>query len=136
MTASRSASVRASSSTRNGSTPLSETFHATWFSQIDCRRSMANGSKRISRAVYLIRYAAGIAVAPTSASNDLVPELALIPGGEFVMGSDDGEEDERPRHTVNVDEFLISVRPVTNVEYARFVRATNQRPPAIYDLPL
>ena len=52
------------------------------------------------------------------------------------MGSADGAEDERPPHPVYVDEFLISNRPVTNAEYARFVRATNQRPPAIYDLPL
>jgi formylglycine-generating enzyme required for sulfatase activity len=75
-------------------------------------------------------------VSSTSAANDLLPELALIPGGEFVMGSAEGEPDERPRHAVDVDEFLRSVRPITNVEYARFVRATNQRPPAIYDLPL
>ena len=74
---------------------------------------------------------------PSSADrSDLVPELILIPGGEFVMGSTDGEEDERPPHTVFVDEFLLSSHPVTNLEYARFVRATNQRPPAIYDLPL
>jgi formylglycine-generating enzyme required for sulfatase activity len=75
--------------------------------------------------------------APSSSSaNELLPELALIPGGEFVMGSLDGDPDERPPHVVQVDEFLLSVRPVSNSEYARFVRATNQRPPAIYDLPL
>ena len=52
------------------------------------------------------------------------------------MGSADGEEDQRPPHPVYVDEFLISVRPITNAEYARFVRETNARPPAIYDIPL
>jgi formylglycine-generating enzyme required for sulfatase activity len=66
----------------------------------------------------------------------LLPDLALIPAGEFVMGSDDGEHDERPPHRVQLDEFLMSVRPITNAEFARFVRETNQRPPAIYDLPL
>ncbi len=75
----------------------------------------------------------GPASAPPS---DLLPELALIPGGEFVMGSDDGDDDERPPHVVEVDEFLMSVRAVTNADYARFVRSTTQRPPAIYDLPL
>jgi formylglycine-generating enzyme required for sulfatase activity len=67
---------------------------------------------------------------------ELFPELAVIPGGEFVMGSDEGDADERPTHTVVLKEFLLSARPITNAEYARFVRATNQRPPAIYDLPL
>ena len=52
------------------------------------------------------------------------------------MGSAEGEPDEAPPHRVQVDEFLISVRPITNADYARFVRETDQRPPAIYDLPL
>jgi len=90
----------------------------------------------MSRAVYLIRYSPSIKVSSTFTTTELLPELALIPGGEFVMGSADEEEDERPRHAVQVDELFISVKPITNVEYARFVAATNQRPPAIYDLPL
>jgi formylglycine-generating enzyme len=75
-------------------------------------------------------------VSPTAPSREPLPELAIVPAGDFVMGSADGEEDERPPHAVHLDEFLISVRPITNAEYARFVRETNQRPPAVYDLPL
>lgn len=67
---------------------------------------------------------------------DLLPPLALVPAGEFLMGSDDGEEDERPAHRVQLDDFLIGVQPVTNAEYARFVRETGHRAPAIYELPL
>jgi formylglycine-generating enzyme required for sulfatase activity len=52
------------------------------------------------------------------------------------MGSEDAEEDERPVHRVHVDEFLMAVQPVTNAEYARFVRDTGHRAPAIYELPL
>src|SRR3990170_4342201 len=69
-------------------------------------------------------------------TSDLAPELALIPAGEFLMGSEDAEEDERPVHRVHVDDFLLSVQPVTNAEYARFVRDTGHRAPAIYELPL
>ena len=69
-------------------------------------------------------------------SSDLAPELALIPAGEFLMGSDDAEEDERPVHRVHVDDFFLGVQPVTNAEYARFVRDTGHRSPAIYELPL
>jgi formylglycine-generating enzyme required for sulfatase activity len=66
----------------------------------------------------------------------LLPELALIPPGEFVMGSADSHDDERPAHRVRLDEFLISARPITNAEYARFVREANHRQPAIHELPL
>jgi formylglycine-generating enzyme required for sulfatase activity len=75
-------------------------------------------------------------VASTAVFQTLLPELAIIPAGEFVMGSADGEEDERPAHPVQLDDFLISIRPISNAEYVRFVRETNRRPPAIYDLPL
>ena len=67
---------------------------------------------------------------------DLAPELALIPSGEFLMGSEDGEEDERPINRVHLDDFYLGVQPVTNAEYARFVRDSGHRAPAIYELPL
>jgi formylglycine-generating enzyme required for sulfatase activity len=69
-------------------------------------------------------------------TSDLAPELALIPAGEFLMGSEDAEEDERPVHRVHVGDFLLGVQPVTNAEYAQFVRDTGHRAPAIYELPL
>ena len=52
-------------------------------------------------------------------ASDLSPELVLIPAGEFLMGSEDAEEDERPLHRVHVDDFLLSVQPVTNADYSR-----------------
>ena len=47
-------------------------------------------------------------------SDDLLPEMARIPAGGFLMGADEGSEDERPVHRVVLDEFHISVREVTN----------------------
>jgi formylglycine-generating enzyme required for sulfatase activity len=67
---------------------------------------------------------------------DLLPELALIPSGDFVMGSEDADADEGPAHRVHLDEFLIGIQPVTNAEYESFVRDTGHRAPAIYELPL
>ena len=66
----------------------------------------------------------------------LVPETAVVPGGPFLMGSDDGEEDERPAHLMDLDEFRIGVQPITNAEYARFVRERGHRPPGLHELPL
>jgi formylglycine-generating enzyme len=65
-----------------------------------------------------------------------LPELALIPAGDFLMGCDDAEEDERPVHHVHVDDFFMAVQPVTNAEYARFIRDTGHRSPALYELPI
>jgi len=64
------------------------------------------------------------------------PHLARIPGGDFLMGAADGEADERPVHRVYVSEFFIGRFPVTNDEYARFVRATGHPAPAVRGLPL
>jgi formylglycine-generating enzyme len=69
-------------------------------------------------------------------NSDLAPELALIPGGEFLMGSEDAEDDERPVHRVHVDDFLLALQPVTHAEYSRFVHETGHRSPAIYELPI
>ena len=64
------------------------------------------------------------------------PNLARIPAGEFLMGAADAEHDERPVHRVFVGEFFIGRFPVTNDEYARFVRATGHPSPAVRGLPL
>ena len=62
-------------------------------------------------------------------------ELARIPAGEFLMGAADGDEDERPVHRVFVSEFLIGRFPVTNDQYAQFVRAAGYQPPRVRELP-
>ena len=50
-------------------------------------------------------------------------ERAQIPAGEFLMGSEDGNPDERPVHKVYLDEYYIDVYEVTNGEYAECVSA-------------
>lgn len=67
---------------------------------------------------------------------DTLPETVRIAAGQFIMGADDGEEDERPAHVVAIDPFEIGVHPVTVAQYARFLRETGHRPPAVHELPL
>ena len=62
--------------------------------------------------------------------------VARIAAGEFVMGAEDGDEDERPPHRVHLDEYCIGIYPVTNGEYAQFVRETAHPSPSIRELPL
>ena len=52
------------------------------------------------------------------------------------MGSDDGADDERPSHRVQVDTFYASVHPITVEQYAEFTRETGHGAPGIRDLPL
>ena len=52
------------------------------------------------------------------------------------MGTADAEADERPVHRVHVSEFFIGRFPVSNDEYARFLRATGYPTPAIRELPM
>ena len=57
-------------------------------------------------------------------SDHTIPEdMALIPAGEFQMGSNDGDDDEKPVHTVYVDAFHIDKYEVTNAQYKKFVDA-------------
>ncbi len=45
--------------------------------------------------------------------------MADIPGGTFMMGADDGEDDEKPARAVTVGPFCLDVTEVTVAAYAR-----------------
>jgi len=51
-------------------------------------------------------------------------EMVFVPAGEFVMGSEELGDDERPVHRVYLDGFWIDRYEVTNERFARFVDAT------------
>ena len=56
-----------------------------------------------------------------------IPRFARVAGGEFTMGADDGDEDERPAHRVHVDPFFVAIHAVTVDQYAEFVREIGLR---------
>ncbi len=62
------------------------------------------------------------------------PEMVRVPEGEFQMGSQSGDDDERPVHRVFVSAFFIAKYPVSNADYKRFVDATGHRAPASREL--
>jgi formylglycine-generating enzyme len=61
---------------------------------------------------------------PVTPASPAPAGMVWIPGGTFLMGSDDHYPEEAPAHKVTVDGFWIDRRPVTNAEFARFVRKT------------
>lgn len=50
----------------------------------------------------------------------VVPEMVPVPQGEFLMGSEEGANWEKPVHQVEVSAFWIARQPVTNGEFRAF----------------
>lgn len=56
-------------------------------------------------------------------------QMILIPAGEFKMGNNFSDPDERPVHIVYLDDFYIDKYEVTNAQYEKFVDATQYKTP-------
>jgi sulfatase modifying factor 1 len=50
--------------------------------------------------------------------------MVNIPGGQFIMGSNDFYPEERPAHQTEIAAFAIDQYAVSNTEFAKFVAAT------------
>jgi len=66
--------------------------------------------------------------------------MVWIPGGTFMMGSDDHYPEEKPAHPVTVDGFWADPCTVTNAQFSRFVEHTDyvtlaERAPKAEDYP-
>ena len=59
-------------------------------------------------------------------------EMVLVPAGEFWMGSDDANDDEKPRHRIDLDAYYIDRYEITNGLYQRFMEATNRGVPRFW----
>jgi formylglycine-generating enzyme required for sulfatase activity len=60
--------------------------------------------------------------------NGVKLEMVAVPGGEFMMGAPDNEEDyegngniERPQHLVKVTSFYMGMHPVTQIQYEALI---------------
>jgi formylglycine-generating enzyme required for sulfatase activity len=68
-------------------------------------------------------------------SNVAQPSLVRIPKGWFDMGSETGQDNERPVHRVWVDSFEFAIHQVTHADYARFLAATKSDSPPNWEDP-
>lgn len=93
----------------------------------------------IGGAATLISVAILIAVAVTSPkppplppkpnTPEAPPGMVYIAGGDFMMGSNNGDEFERPAHRVTVAPFFMDVTEVTCDDYLNFLARTGGKSP-------
>lgn len=65
--------------------------------------------------------------APQQAPATDTGEMISIPGGTFMMGSDQGDPDERPPHSVTVPAYQIDRFEVTNALFTAFIQASGYK---------
>jgi formylglycine-generating enzyme len=63
------------------------------------------------------------------------PEMILVEGGTFIMGSNGGEIWEKPAHTVTLSTYKISKYEVTKAQYKAFCTAIGREMPDYPDYP-
>jgi len=55
------------------------------------------------------------------------PETILIPAGAFLLGSDNDSAAEKPQHTVTLPAYRIGKTPITNRQYAEFLKRNKKQ---------
>jgi formylglycine-generating enzyme required for sulfatase activity/serine/threonine protein kinase len=65
---------------------------------------------------------------PSPTATPQIESEFLIPGGQFLMGRNDGPRQEVPEHSVTVEPFYMDRTEVTIAEYAEFVRSGQPAP--------
>ena len=60
-------------------------------------------------------------------------EMVWVEGGSFMMGSNEGQEDEKPVHEVNLKGFYMGKYEVTRGQFRKFVEATTYQTEAEKD---
>ena len=60
----------------------------------------------------------------TAKSRIIEPQMVLVPAGHYLMGSKNGEADEKPIHEVYIYSYYISKYEVTKAEFIIFVQIT------------
>jgi len=54
--------------------------------------------------------------------------MVLVPPGEFTMGANDGNANEKPERKLALSAFWIDATEVTNAQFAKFIQAAGYRP--------
>ncbi len=108
------------------------------FQRVDCAADYARGVKLL---LANLRKAGLVAAASASATAEIIAptspiikpklaapqDMALIPAGSFMMGSEDGFDSEKPVHEVYLDAFYMDKYQVTVAKFKAFIEATGYK---------
>jgi len=61
--------------------------------------------------------------------DDILTDVIYIEGGTFMMGCENGDDDEKPVHKVRVNSFYIDKYEVTVAKFKKFCKATDRQMP-------
>lgn len=80
-------------------------------------------------------HAQNAALRPHTSEVIVEPACVLVPAGNFLMGCEQGRDDERPVHPTWVAAFDMAVYQVRNRDFAVFMRATGHPAPPNWGQP-
>lgn len=84
-----------------------------------------NITAKITGSILLLIFFFNISLAQTE------PEMVFVKGGTFIMGSEDGDDDESPSHKVTLSSYYIGKHEITVKEYKEFCEATGRQLPMV-----
>ena len=86
------------------------------------KKIRANGFSGEGCLAFLTLFCCLAVISSNISSKEQPPEaMKHISGGAFIMGSNNGLDDEKPQHTVFVNSFFIDILPVSNADFAKFL---------------
>jgi len=95
----------------------------------DCGWVSGGVTPRIWNTIVLISGLSMMPLAIFHGQSVAATEMVQIPSGGFLMGSNDGPQDERPQHKVQLAAYWIDRTPVTNAQFARVLNAIGPQGP-------
>ncbi|MDR0306975.1 MAG: formylglycine-generating enzyme family protein [Chitinispirillales bacterium] len=72
---------------------------------------------------FFVKISAALIIICANACAQTEIQIVRIPGGTFIRGSNDGEDDERPVRAITVSGFSMMVKEVTEMQYKKCVDA-------------
>src|SRR6185437_7801934 len=129
-------------------TPTSRTKGSVFGAQ-NLRMNIRSNEVNKHRGVYISIPFLTIVISIMAAGCQKSPQdMAYVPAGEFTMGTDETDPDEKaaeygigkpwmvdehPAHRVNLPAYSIDKYEVTNERYKKFIDTTNRKPPADWE---
>ena len=111
---------------QNSSPPPSATVASNVTSTVS---SSSNDSPPVDVTATFIIPVSGETDTPTDFTDPAGVSMSFVPAGNFIAGSDQGYDNEKPVHNVYLDDFYIDKYEVTNALYQACVDAGACQPP-------